>query len=153
MSRIGRRLQPESTCLAFAECFYECHPSVSSEGATVIISELRKGGWTYSPAPGVHILVSVLFQLLKATPLCTASGTTFTYAEQRVKGGPGYSGPPSSSDCALGTFWRRAVAAMGTVPWGWEIFICVSTVPPINTLIQQKRLVHSLVLLSGNPTG
>lgn len=28
---------PESTCLAFAECFYECHPSVSSEGATVII--------------------------------------------------------------------------------------------------------------------
>ena len=147
----GRRLQPESTCLAFAECFYECHPSVSSEGATVIISELRKGGWTTVLPLGPTFWSLFWFQLLTATLLHSFGNHIHlcrTESERRS-----LHWAPSSSDCALGTFWEDAVAALGTAPLGLGDFICVSTVPPIIHSFTSATCLQFGVAFSGNPRG
>lgn len=89
------------------------------------------------------------FQLLTATPLHSFR-TTFTYAEQRVKGGP-CTGPLAALTVPWAPSGEDAVAAMGTVPWGLGDFICVSTVPPIIHSFTSATCPQFGVAFSGNP--
>lgn len=59
-SQHGAQDFAQSRCSAFAECSCECYSLASSKGATGTISGLREGQKTCDPAPGAHILVSLV---------------------------------------------------------------------------------------------